>query len=264
MALEEANETAALRTVRSSACKEILIVGGDRIFASEIEKHGYEVQFATSRDAALSNKGNEFCIVIDVNSDEYDGIELLRELRESTDAVIIATGAADDVDEIVALEVGADDYLSKPLFIKKFLAHMRANARRYQSRQKARVKDCESCSKYDIVQQSPLNRTVNYVSAGLAFESRGFNLQAKDGSPIALSAQEFALFQLLIGQKKVSLDEIFKKILKVQQVGDTINARALVSRLRRKLEEHTKARVIRSDREGGLLLGGPHNRSARF
>ena len=96
-------------------------------------REGYEVATATDGEAALTAARDEApdVVVLDVMLPKLDGMEVCRRLRGFSDAyVIMLTGRSDEVDRIVGLEVGADDYLTKPFSPRELLARVRAMLRR--------------------------------------------------------------------------------------------------------------------------------------
>lgn len=98
-----------------------------------VEKAGYETLFATDGVTALqsSQTENPDLIVLDIGLPEKDGLEVCREIRKTSDVPILFLTARDDeVDRIVGLEIGADDYLTKPFSPRELVARIRAILKR--------------------------------------------------------------------------------------------------------------------------------------
>ena len=122
------------------AHSHILIVEDDPVasatLAAYISKEGYKVSTApdgeTMRD--LFAKGDVDLILLDINLPDEDGFSLLREIRRQSEVgVIMVTGKGEDIDRIVALELGADDYVIKPFNIRELFARSKNLLRRTMS-----------------------------------------------------------------------------------------------------------------------------------
>ncbi len=123
---------------RVSDVYRVLIVDGDeKLLALDrlaLAKHGFEVETATSASDALGMMGDSSpdLVVLDVVLPDLSGWELLRRIRASSDevAVMLLTGRDSDVDKARGLDLGADDYLTKPFSLLEFEARVRALLRR--------------------------------------------------------------------------------------------------------------------------------------
>src|SRR5262245_946074 len=89
---------------------------------------------ASGRQEMASQLGDTDLVVLDLRLGQEDGLDLLREIRSKSDVpVIIVTGhRRDDIDRVVGLELGADDYLTKPFNLRELLARVRAVLRRFE------------------------------------------------------------------------------------------------------------------------------------
>jgi two-component system OmpR family response regulator len=120
--------------------KHVLIVDEDRearaALAGHLERHGYRVTTASSgggMQRAIERARIDF-VVLDVHFSEEDGMRLCRSLRAASDVpFIILARRADEVDRILGLEMGADDYLAKPVNSRELMARMRNILRRVNS-----------------------------------------------------------------------------------------------------------------------------------
>lgn len=104
-----------------------------------LEKDGYRVELAGSGGEALSklNTVKPSLIVLDIMLPDIDGFEVCREVRKKSDVpVLMLTARKDDIDKILGLELGADDYLTKPFNPRELVARVRAVLRRYASGRK--------------------------------------------------------------------------------------------------------------------------------
>ncbi|MEE8413380.1 MAG: response regulator transcription factor [Dehalococcoidales bacterium] len=100
-----------------------------------LEREGYEVDEAANGQDALSKQGtfNPDLIVLDLMLPDIDGFEVCRRIRTKSDVpILMLTARIEDIDKIVGLELGADDYLTKPFNPRELVARVRAILRRYQ------------------------------------------------------------------------------------------------------------------------------------
>src|SRR3981081_1049556 len=119
-------------------------------------------------------------IILDLRLGQDDGLDLLREIRSHSDVpVIITTGhRPDEIDRIVGLELGADDYILKPFSLRELLARFRAVLRRQEMGRVARAHDPERGG---------------YRFDGWQLERRGRRLVDSNAAPVSLSKGEYAL-----------------------------------------------------------------------
>lgn len=104
-----------------------------------LTREGYEVESAATGNEALSKQaaGNPDLIILDLMLPDIDGYEVCRRVRAKSDVpILMLTARIEDVDKIVGLELGADDYLTKPYNPRELVARVRAILRRYQTGQK--------------------------------------------------------------------------------------------------------------------------------
>jgi len=119
---------------------QLLIVDDDRelctLLGEFLRQENLQADFVHNGNAGLERlgKGGIDLVVLDVMLPEIDGFELLRKIRSGSNVpVIMLTARGDDVDRIVGLELGADDYLSKPFNARELVARIRAVSRRLHS-----------------------------------------------------------------------------------------------------------------------------------
>ncbi|MDX1615299.1 MAG: response regulator transcription factor [Candidatus Promineifilaceae bacterium] len=117
--------------------KQILVVDDDplmrRSLSLQLEQAGYRTRTAADADSALALARTELpdLILLDIGLPDMDGLELLRQLRQEQDVpVIFVTARRRELDTILGLELGADDYITKPFNPDVLLAHVRAVLRR--------------------------------------------------------------------------------------------------------------------------------------
>jgi DNA-binding response OmpR family regulator len=171
--------------VRASV-ETVLLIDDDlelcAILQGYLARYGFEVIAEHSGDAGLRRAlGGEFTMVLlDVMLPGLDGFEVLRRLRASSQvSVLLLTARGEDVDRIVGLEIGADDYLPKPFNPRELLARMRAILRRSQPSQSGR------------------SAIKHLVAVGLELDTGALNATC-NGVELNLTGVEFDLLQALM------------------------------------------------------------------
>ena len=158
-----------------------------KMIMSELETQGYYVlHFCDGVSALQAHKTEQPALVIlDWMLPELDGLEVLRRIRQtSTTPVLMLTARDQETDRVVGLELGADDYLTKPFSMRELLARVRALLRRAQVIQQILQAD-----------QNANGVPLNYNQLHLNPDS---HLVTLDGVPLDLSPIEFALLHLLL------------------------------------------------------------------
>ena len=216
------------------APKTILIVEDDptslEAMAGYFEVEGYRVIRATDSeelDRALTRHQVDL-IVLDLRLPGKDGLTLLRELRSESDVpVIVVSARTDQIDHIVALEIGADDYLDKPVNLRELLVRTRNILRR-----------CATQPRPGAAQPRP----TQIEFAGWTLDINARRLLAADGTAVHLTRGEFELLS--------HLTERAGQVLARDQLLDRLSSRewnpydrsvdVLIGRLRAKIEENPK------------------------
>ncbi len=181
------------------------------------ESEGFEVRLAHDGSAALdeARKPGLDLVVLDVMMPEMSGMDVLKELRkESRLPVIMLTARGDDMDRILGLELGADDYVPKPCNPRELLARIRAVMRRGQG-----MAD-HGLITTDDLELNPGNRTL-----------------AKSGEPVELTSTEFSILLSLLQHRGevVSKRDLYVSALGREPVPHDRSVDMHVSNLRRKL-----------------------------
>jgi two-component system, OmpR family, response regulator len=188
-------------------------------------------------------------VILDLHLGREDGLDLLRDIRSSSDVpVIIITGhRRDDIDRVVGLELGADDYLVKPFNLRELLARVRAVLRRFDFGHVAPVRDLERG---------------RFRFCGWQLDRKTRRLTDPAGTPVALTKGEYALLLAFLDapQRPLSREHLLQATRMHEDVFDrSIDVQIL--RLRRKLERDPSApRVIRTERGVGYVFAVPVER----
>ncbi|MEU0118381.1 response regulator transcription factor [Streptomyces bobili] len=117
----------------------VLLVEDDEPVAESLrrglKRYGFEVEWVTTGAAALSHPGPYDVVLLDLGLPDTDGLDVCKALRGRGDVPIIVISArSDETDRVVGLELGADDYVSKPFGVREVIARIRAVMRRAQPR----------------------------------------------------------------------------------------------------------------------------------
>jgi two-component system, OmpR family, response regulator RstA len=223
---------------------QILLVEDDRELASMVADylapHGFVVSVENRGDRAVERVRSEpyDVIILDVNLPGIDGLTVCREIRPAFKGpILILTARGDEVDEVVGLEVGADDYLAKPVRPRVLLARLRAQLR------KTAVHNSEHSG--------------NRIAIDALLVDAGRRAVEMHGKEIQLTSAEFDLLWLLaenVGQV-VSRGDIYQRIHGIPYDGLDRSIDLRISRLRKKLgDDPINPQRIKAVRSIGYLL----------
>src|SRR4249919_500456 len=188
-------------------------------------------------------------VILDLRLGQEDGLDLLREIRSSSDVpVIIITGhRRDDIDRVVGLELGADDYLSKPFNLRELLARVRAVLRRFDIGRVAPARDPERG---------------RFRFSGWQLERKTRRLTDPASIPVALTKGEYALLLAFLEAPQRPLSR--EHLLQATRVHEDVFDRSIdvqILRLRRKLErDPSTPSVIQTERGVGYVFTVPVER----
>lgn len=229
---------------------EILVIDDDpeirRLLRTCFEREGYlvcEAGDAADARAALA-KGSVSLVTLDLTLGRDDGLSLAREIRANGDiSIVMVSGKGDAVDRIVGLELGADDYISKPFNLREVLARVRAVLRR---RDAGAGNTPTPQAKHELY---------NFGDWTLDMTSR--ELRDSAGSPRELTTGEFNLLEIFVRRphRVLSRDEIMDLLKGHDYSPLDRSIDALVSRLRKKIDDDgSKSPQIKSVRGIGYML----------
>jgi len=216
--------------------KHLAIIDDDpeilKLLEQYLTKNGFEVRAFTDGESFLKVDESDFSlIVLDIGLPGIDGLELCKRVRQKSNIpIIMLTAASDDLDRILGLELGSDDYMGKPFNPRELLARIKALLRRSE-----------------IKEEDVDNNIVMNYAARSAFIG---------GQELELTGTEFDL--LCVFHKQIgtvlSRDEIGELLhgRKVDPLDRSIDT--IVSRLRHKLSSHFDGEIIQSVRGKGYVL----------
>jgi two-component system, OmpR family, response regulator len=188
-------------------------------------------------------------VILDLRLGQEDGLDLLREVRSNSDMpVIIITGhRRDEIDRVIGLELGADDYLTKPFNLRELLARVRAVLRRFNVGRSAPPRDPERG---------------RFRFSGWQLDCKTRRLTDPAGTAVALTKGEYALLLAFLEAPQRPLSR--EHLLQATRVHEDVFDRSIdvqILRLRRKLERDPSApRVIQTERSVGYVFSVPVER----
>jgi two-component system, OmpR family, alkaline phosphatase synthesis response regulator PhoP len=206
--------------------EQLLIVDDERNIVELIDLYARQAGFSTLRaydgEAALDILGREVpsLIVLDLMLPKLDGWEVCRRVRARSDVpILMLTARDDDVDKIVGLELGADDYLTKPFNPRELIARIRAILRRSKSAGEARP-DGRGALELGNLRVDPARREVTVA-----------------GHPARLRAKEFDLLMALLENKGLVLsrERLLERVWGFDFAGETRTVDVHVAQLRKRI-----------------------------
>jgi two-component system response regulator RegX3 len=209
--------------------------------AAHLAREGFTPEVAGTIEAARGSFGRDEpdVILLDVMLPDGDGRDFCREVRAHSDVpIVMLTARGEEVDRIVGLEIGADDYVVKPFSAGELVARIRAIQRRGRSAGSRRAPITVGALTLD-----PASRSVT-----------------KDGQPIELAAKEFDLLKMLMSRagEVVGREEIMDEVWDPHWFGPTKTLDVHISWLRKKIEEEPSAPVyITTVRGVGFRFAAP-------
>lgn len=208
--------------------KKILIVDDEPLIVKglkfSLEQDGYETDVAYDGEEALGKaEKNEYdLILLDVMLPKVDGMQVCQQIRQrSTVPIIMLTAKGEDMDKILGLEYGADDYMTKPFNILEVKVRIKSLFRRIGS----------------LSEGAEENGVITVGNMSVKLENRSVTI---DGREINLTAKEFDLLKLFITNrgKVFSREQLLETVWKYDYLGDLRTVDVHIRRLREKIESN--------------------------
>lgn len=209
--------------------RKILVIDDEKpiveILKFNLKKDCYEVIEAFDGEEGLNKALTESpdLILLDVMLPKMDGFEVCKKIREKhTTPIIMLTAREEEVDKVLGLELGADDYITKPFSVRELLARVKANLRRQIPES---VKEKDDLTKLLAFGKLTINEDRYEVK--------------KDGSIIDLTLREFELLKFLaaLPEKIFSRENLLEKVWGYEYYGDVRTVDVTIRRLREKIED---------------------------
>ncbi|WP_302612562.1 winged helix-turn-helix domain-containing protein [Mitsuokella jalaludinii] len=207
---------------------QILVVDDEasirELLSFNLKKNGYSVETAADGREALAKAAGMDLVLLDIMLPEDDGLEVCRRLKADPQTsgipIIMLTAKAEEIDRVLGLELGADDYVVKPFSMRELLARVKAVLRRS-------AKDS----------QSEKGREETLKIGGLRLDFSSYQAWLHD-EPIALTPKEYELLKLLVTNpgRAFTRDELLERIWGYEYYGDTRTVDVHIRHLRAKLK----------------------------
>ncbi|MCT3023531.1 DNA-binding response regulator [Pediococcus pentosaceus] len=230
---------------------KILVVDDEKpisdIVKFNLDKEGYDVVTAYDGEEALAQVEEEKpdLILLDLMLPKIDGLEVARQVRAKHNIPIIMVTAKDsELDKVVGLELGADDYVTKPFSNRELVARVKANLRRQ-----------------DQLQQDDETVKNNIKIGPLVINSDSYSV-TRDGMQLDLTHREFELLHYLAQHtgQVMTREHLLQTVWGYDYFGDVRTVDVTVRRLREKIEETPGTPQILVTRRGvGYYLRNPEN-----
>lgn len=239
---------------------KVLVVDDEQPIADilkfSLEKEGYEVICAFDGQEAVELAFSEQpdLILLDLMLPIKDGMDVCREVRTKLNMPIIMLTAKDtEIDKVLGLELGADDYVTKPFSTRELLARVKAHLRR----QKKSVSDFEAGTAANGAEQEPEQQGFRLFNL---FIDTDMYVLYKDGEPVELTHREFELVHYMARNsgKVMTREHLLQAVWGFEYFGDVRTVDVTIRRLREKIEDDpSRPEYILTRRGLGYMMRNP-------
>lgn len=225
--------------------KKILVVDDEKpiadILSFNLKREGYDVIISYDGQDAVNKALNESpdLILLDVMLPKKDGFQVLKEVRQKLQVpVLMLTAKEEEVDKILGLELGADDYITKPFSMRELVARVKANLRRTE-----------------LTNQTMGNEIIDL--GDLVIDVNKYEVR-KDGKIIDLTQREYELLKFLAtrSEQVFTREHLLEEVWGYEYYGDIRTVDVTVRRLREKVEDDSgEYKYILTKRGVGYYFG---------
>lgn len=243
---------------RISKKKTILIVDDEQpivdMLVYNLNKEGYNFLTAndgeTAVDIALNEKPD--LILLDIMLPKMDGLSVCRKIKNTLNIPILMLSAkGEELDKILGLELGADDYITKPFSVRELMARIKANLRKVES---VPVEE-------EIKEEEPEEQSTGIIIVGeLELNLDKFEVKVR-GKVIDLTIREFEVLKFLSEQPNlvVTRELLLEKVWGYEYYGDIRTVDVTVRRIREKIEKDTSnPQILITKRGVGYYISNPN------
>lgn len=226
--------------------KKILVVDDEKSIADilkfNLEKEGFMVEVAYDGEEAVEKvfKTSPDLVLLDIMLPKKDGFQVLKEIRKELKIpVLMLTAKEEEVDKVLGLELGADDYVTKPFSMRELMARVKANLRRVE-----------------FSNGEAINGEI-IVSGDLSIDLNKYEVK-KCGEVVELTLREFELLKFLASsaEQVFSREQLLEEVWGYEYYGDIRTVDVTVRRLREKIEdENGEYKYILTKRGVGYYFG---------
>ena len=222
--------------------KKILVVDDEKLIVKGIrfslEQEGMEVDCAYDGEEALeyARRCEYDLVLLDVMLPKLDGFQVCQQIREFSDMpIVMLTAKSEDMDKILGLEYGADDYITKPFAIEELLARIRVALKKH-----ARTEDAPT-HKLEVL--------------GVCLDEDRHEVTVQ-GENVELTNREFELLHTLMRNKNIVLtrEKLLNEVCGYDYVGETNIIDVYVRYLRTKIDDHFGIKLIQTVRGVGYCI----------
>jgi two-component system, OmpR family, response regulator ArlR len=200
------------------------------------EGYSVDVEHDGSEGFKMAAKQEHDLILLDVMLPGLNGMEICRRIRQYSNVpIIMLTAKSEIIDRVMGLDLGADDYLTKPFAIEELLARIRV----------IRRKNIEKVKFHELkVDDLVMNNEIHQIT--------------RDGKIIELTKKEYELLEILLINKNIVLtrEQLIEKVWGYVYVGDTKVVDVFISYLRSKIDDGYKNKIISTVRGVGYVIKG--------
>ena len=237
--------------------KKILIVDDEKtitnLLTHNLTKEGYNVVEANDGLEAIEKAGKEKpdLILLDVMLPKLDGLSVCKRIKNMMNVPILMVTAKDDeLDKIVGLELGADDYITKPFSVRELLARVKANLRKVDANANIPL-DNEEQENNKGEASTEIKRT-NIITVGpLTLDLDRFEVMVNDRR-VDLTLREFEVLKFLASEpgQVITRETLLEKVWGYEYYGDIRTVDVTVRRIREKIEKDTSSPKILITKRG--------------
>lgn len=251
--IENSNDEIKERIIKEKSQKTVLVVDDEKpivdILVYNLKKEGYNTLEANDGEEAvrLVIEKKPDLVLLDIMLPKMDGLTVCKKIRHNYNIPIIMLSAKDEeIDKILGLELGADDYITKPFSVRELIARVKANLRK-------------SDNEYNkVVEEAKDNgRVPNEIKVGdLYLDLDKFEVKVR-GQVIDLTLREFEVLKYLAQQpgQVVTRETLLEKVWRYEYYGDIRTVDVTVRRIREKIELDTSSpKILITKRSVGYYI----------